>query len=61
MVKLTLSSISGALLNWSVNQMSTKENSVLIVFIIVKDRCELLINCPNSLFETKLNKTFEVC
>ena len=33
---MTLSSISSGLLNWSVNQTSICENSVLTVFIIVK-------------------------
>ena len=47
-VKLLLSSISSALLTWSVNQTSTKENSVLTVFIIVKECSEIFINCPNS-------------
>ena len=60
-VKLTLSSISSGLLNWSINQTSIKENCVLIVFIIVKDCGNILINCPNCLFGTKVNKTFEVC
>ena len=60
-VKLTLSSISSALLTWFVNQTSTEENSVLTVFIIVKECGETFINCPNCLFGTKLNKTFDVC
>ena len=42
-VKVTLSSISSALLTWSVNQTSTEENSVLTVFIIVKECGEILI------------------
>ena len=58
---MTLSSISSALLTWSVNQTSTKENSVLTVFIIVKECGEIFINCPNCLFGTKLNKTFDEC
>ena len=33
-VKLTLTSNSNSLLTWSVNQTSTKENSLLTVFII---------------------------
>ena len=57
-VKLTLSSISSALLKWSVNQTSTKENSIAIVFIIVKERGEIFINCANCLFGTKVNKIF---
>ena len=60
-VKLTLCSISSALLAWFVNQTSTKENSVLTVFIIVKDYGEIFINCRNFLFRTKLYKTFDVC
>ena len=42
-VKLTLSWISSALLVWSVNQTSTKGNSVLTVFIIVKECGEIFI------------------
>ena len=60
-VKFTLSSISSALLVSSVNQTSTKENSVLNVFIILKEWGEIFINCGNCLFGTKLNKTFNVC
>ena len=60
-VKLTLSSISSALLAWSVNQTSKEKNSVLTVFITVKENSEIFINCPNCLFGTKLNKTFDVC
>ena len=40
---MTLSSISSALLVWSVNQISTIENSVLTVFVIVKQCDEILI------------------
>ena len=54
-------SISSTLLIWSVNQNSTKENSVLILFIIFKENSEILINYPNCLFGAKANKTFEVC
>ena len=60
-IKLKLSSISSGLQTWSVNQNSTKENSVLIVFIIVKECGNILINFPSCLLETKVNKTFEVC
>ena len=60
-VKLTLSSISSALTTWAVNQTLTKENSVLIVFIIVEECGDILINCPNCLFGTKVNKTLEMC
>ena len=60
-VKLTLSSISSALLTWFVNQTSTEENSVLTVFIIVKECGETFINYPNCLFERKVNNTFDVC
>ena len=58
---MTLFLISSALLTWSVNQTLTEENSVLTVFIIVKECGEIFINCPNCLFGTKLNKTFDVC
>ena len=60
-VKLTLSSISSALLAWSVNQNSTEENSVLTVLIIVKECGEIVINCPNCLFGTEVNKIFDMC
>ena len=50
-----------ALLSGFVNQTSTKENSVLTVFIIVKEFGEICINCPNCLLRTKLNKTFDEC
>ena len=56
-VKLTLSPISSALLTWSINQTSTERNSVLTVFIIVKECVEIFINSPNCLFWTKINKT----
>ena len=42
-MKLTLSSISSALLAWSVNQTSTEENSVLTVFIIVRECDEIFL------------------
>ena len=38
-----------------------KRKLVLIVFIIVKECGEILINCPNGSFGTKVNKTLEVC
>ena len=60
-VKLTLSSISSALLTWLVNQTSAKENSELTAFIIVKECGEIFINCSNCLFWTKVNKTFNIC
>ena len=43
----------GLLLDWSVNQTSTLENSVFTVFIIVKTCGEIFSNCPNSLFGDK--------
>ena len=54
---MTLSSISGALLTLPVKQTSTEENSILTVFIIVKECGEIFINSPNCLFGTKVNKT----
>ena len=57
-VKLKLSSISSALLTWSVNQASTEENPVLTVFVIVRGCGEIFINYPNCIFGTKVNKTF---
>ena len=58
---MTLSSISSALLAWSVNQTSAKENSVLIVFIIIEEYAEICIDYPICLFGTKLNKTLDMC
>ena len=58
-VKLTLSSISSALLTWSENQASSKGNLVVIVFIIAKECGKIFINCPNCLFGTKVNRIFE--
>ena len=46
-VKLTLSSISSALLDWSVNQTSAEGNSVFTVFIIAKTCGEMFNSCPN--------------
>ena len=60
-MRFTLSSISSALLDWSVNQTSTEENSVFAVLIIVNAWGEIFINCPNFLFGTKVNKTFDAC
>ena len=53
--------MSSALLACSINQTSAEENSVLTVFIIVKECGEIFINCQNHLFGTKVNKTFHVC
>ena len=44
-----------------VNQTSTEKNSVLTVFMTVKECIEIFINCPNCLFETKVNKMFDLC
>ena len=60
-IKLTLSSISNALLTWSVNQTSVEEHLVLTVFTIVKEYGKIYINCPNCFFGTKVNKTVDVC
>ena len=56
--KLTFSSVSNALLAWSVNQTSTEEDSVLTVF--VKEHGKIFIACPNWLFGTTVNKTFDL-
>ena len=53
--------MSSALLIWSVNQTLTKENSVLTVFIIIKECGKISVNCLSCLLGTKLNKTFDVC
>ena len=60
-IKLTSSSISSALLIWSINQTLTEDNAVLTVFIFVKQCGKVFINCPNCLFEAKVNRTFDVC
>ena len=60
-VRFTLSSISGALLYWSVNQTLTEENYVFPVFIIVKTCEEIFSNGPNSLLRVKVNNAFDVC
>ena len=57
MIKFTLSSISSALQIWSVvNQTTTKEKSVLTVFIIVRECGGIFINRPNCSFGTKVPK-----
>ena len=58
---MTLSSVSSGLLNWSANQTSIGENSVLTLFIIVKVFGETFISWTNCLFGTNLNKTFDEC
>ena len=60
-VKFTSSSVSSALLAWSVKKTSITENSVLTLFIIVKECGEIFINCPNCFFGAKLNTIFDVC
>ena len=58
-VKLTLSSISSALITFGLLS-KPKENRrkfSLTVFIIVKECSEIFINCLNCLFRTKVNKT----
>ena len=60
-VKLKLSSISSALLDWSVKQTWTEGNFVFTVFIIVKTYGEIFNSCPNCLFGTKINNTFDAC
>ena len=60
-MRFTLSSISSALLGWSVNHASTEENYVFIGFIIVKTCGEIFSNRPDFLFGTKVSKTFYAC
>ena len=50
---MTLSLISSALLAWSVNQTSAEKNSVLIVFIIVKECDEILLTVQIVYLEQK--------
>ena len=37
------------------------ENSVFVVFSIVNECGNILINCPNCLFGTEVNNTFAAC
>ena len=60
-VILTLSSISSALLFWSVKFFSINENSALVVFNIVGEWGVIVINWPNYLFGTKVNRTLDAC
>ena len=52
-VKLRLSLILSTLLAWSVNQASTEENSVLTLFIIVKECGEILLTVRILCLEQK--------
>ena len=36
-------------------------NSVFVVFSIVNKCGDILISCPNCLFGTKVNNTFDTC
>ena len=60
-VTLTLSSVSRGLLFWLLNHTSMDENSVFDVFSIVNEWGDILISCPNYLFDTKLNNTIDAC
>ena len=55
-----LSSSSRGFLFWLVNYISLNGNSELEVLRIVKLCKEILINYPNALFGTKINKRFHV-
>ena len=57
----TLSSISIGLLFWSVTPASMDENSVFVVFSIVNEWGDILINCLNCLAGTKVNSTLDNC
>ena len=37
------------------------ENSAFVVFSIVNERGDILINCPNCLFGAKVNSTLDAC
>ena len=52
-VKLILYLISSVLLAWSVNQTSAEENSVLTVFVIVKECGEIFITVQIVCLEQK--------
>ena len=55
-----LSSISGALEFWSVNDTSIYENSELKVFKNIKFFGEISSNWPNDLLGTKVYKLFNL-
>ena len=56
-----LSSISSGLLFWSVNHTWMNGNSELVVFSIVNEWGEIVINWSNCLLGTKVNNTFDAC
>ena len=58
---LTLSSISKDSLFWSVDRTSMDENSVFVVLRTVNECGDILTNCPNCLFGTNVNNTFDDC
>ena len=37
------------------------ESSVFVVLSIINESVAVLIDCPNTLFGTKVNNTFDVC
>ena len=59
-VKLTLYLISRGSLFLSVNHNSINGNSVFVVPSIVNECGAIFINCPNCLFGTKVNNTFDI-
>ena len=60
-VTSTLSSVSRSLLFWSVKHTSMDENSGFVVFSIVNEWGDILINWSNYLFRTKVNNTLDAC
>ena len=60
-VILTLSSISSCLLFWSGNYTLMDENSEFVVFNMVNEWSDILINRPNCLFATKVNENSDAC
>ena len=44
-----------------VHHTSVNENYVFVVPSIVRECGEIFINCPNCLFGTKVNNTFDAC
>ena len=60
-VIFTLFSISSGLLSLSVNHNSTDWNSALVVFSIINEWGEIVINWPNCLLGTKVNNTLDAC
>ena len=60
-VIFTLFSVSYGLFLWNVSHTSINENPALAVFSIVNVWGAVVINCPDCLSGTNVNKTFGGC